>query len=109
MKTSRLLSVVLLTLFLVPAYGQEPLLKKLEDPVEERLQSAQSTQADQTDVAVTVYNSNRALVRDRRALKMLPGEHPLRFMDVASAIIPETVNLRSLNDSVSLHILEQNY
>ena len=34
MKTSRLLSVVLLTLFLVPAYGQEPLLKKLEDPVE---------------------------------------------------------------------------
>lgn len=109
MKTSRLLSVVLLTLFLMPAYGQEPLLKKLEDPVEERLQSAQSTQADQTDVAVTVYNSNRALVRDRRALKMLPGEHPLRFMDVASAIIPETVNLRSLNDSGALHILEQNY
>ena len=89
--------------------AQAPELKKLEDTVEGRLMSGQTTVDDQTDVAVTVYNNNRALVRDRRSIKMLPGEAPLRFMDVASAILPETVSLRSINDPGALKILEQNY
>jgi len=89
--------------------AQQPELKGLEDPVEGRLQMGQTTLEDQTDVAVTVYNNNRALVRDRRSIKLLPGESALRFMDVAASILPETVSLRSLNDPGALKILEQNY
>ncbi len=69
----------------------------------------QTTLHDQTDVAVTVYNNDLGLVRDRRSIKLLPGESALKFMDVAEAIRPETVSLRSLNDPGNLHILEQNY
>lgn len=71
--------------------------------------SNESTLADQTDVAVTVYNNNLALVRDRRNLKLLPGEMELRFMDVAEQIQPQTVALKSLTGEGSLQILEQNY
>ena len=70
---------------------------------------AQTTIADQTDVAVTVYNNDRALVRDRRKIKLAPGQLTLKFMDVAEKIQPETVSLVSLNDAGNLHILEQNY
>ena len=69
----------------------------------------ETTLSDQTDVAVTVYNNDRALVRDRRKLSLAPGTLTLRFMDVAAAIQPETVSLVSLNDGGNLHILEQNY
>lgn len=69
----------------------------------------ETTEADQTDIAVTVYNNNRALVRDRRQVKMLPGEAALKFMDVATGILPETVSLKSLTAPGQLRILEQNY
>ena len=106
---SGILLLAALCLFPVTALPQAPELKKLEDTVEGRLRSGQTTLEDQTDVAVTVYNNNRALVRDRRAIKMLPGESDLRFMDVAAKIMPETVSLRSINDPGALKILEQNY
>ena len=70
---------------------------------------AKSTQADQTDVAVTVYNSNRALVRDTRKLTLPQGEVALEFGDVAEQIMPQTVSLRSITEAGSLAILEQNY
>jgi hypothetical protein len=72
-------------------------------------ESAHSTQADQTDVAVTVYNSNRALVRDTRAFTLPLGEVALEFGDVAEQIMPQTVSLRSTSASGALAILEQNY
>ncbi|HOD94444.1 MAG TPA: DUF4139 domain-containing protein [Candidatus Hydrogenedentes bacterium] len=82
---------------------------KLSDPVAEKVASGQTTLSDQTDVAITIYNNDRALIRDRRKIRLLPGEAALRFMDVASTILPETVSLRSLNDPGALKILEQNY
>ncbi len=106
---SRMLLVTALCLFPLAAVPQAPELRKLEDTVEGRLRSGQTTMDDQTDVAVTVYNNNRALVRDRRSIKMLPGESALCFMDVAAKIMPETVSLRSINDPGALKILEQNY
>ena len=105
----RVTAVITLCLLSGVVTAQQPELKALEDPVEGRLRMGQTTLEDQTDVAVTVYNNNRALVRDRRSIKLLPGESALRFMDVASAILPETVSLRSLNDPGTLKILEQNY
>lgn len=70
---------------------------------------ATSTAADQTGVEVTVYNSDLALVKDGREIQLKEGRGELRFADVASAIRPETVHVKSLNAPDSLAILEQNY
>ena len=71
--------------------------------------AAETTLTDQTDVAVTVYNNNLALVRDQREISLDRGELSLKFMDVATHIRPETVSLRSISKPGSLSILEQNY
>jgi len=68
-----------------------------------------STVADQTSVAVTIYNSNLGLVKDQRTIRLPQGSGELRFMDVASKIIPASVAIQSRNDPASLSILEQNY
>jgi len=60
-------------------------------------------------MAVTVYNSNLALVRDVRQLSLPTGVFPLRFMDIAASINPATVHFRSLTDPGQLGVLEQNY
>ena len=93
----------------VPAVPTPAPQLKLKNGLEGNVTSSQTTVADQTDVAVTVYNNDRALVRDRRKIKLAPGELTLKFMDVAEKIQPETVSLVSLNDAGNLHILEQNY
>ena len=41
--------------------------------------AATTTQKDQTDLSVTVYNSNLALVRDVRKIRLQSGVSPLRF------------------------------
>ena len=68
-----------------------------------------TTQRDQTDLSVTVYNSNLALVRDIRQIRVQSGVFPLRFEDVAANIMPQTVHFRSLTDAAKLGVLEQNY
>jgi hypothetical protein len=52
---------------------------------------------------------NVGLVKDLRRLKLPRGQAELRFMDVASQIIPTSVHIRSLIDPASLSVLEQNY
>ncbi len=64
-----------------------------------------STVDDQKKVAVTVYNSGFGVVRDERKIKLPVGILDLKFMDVASSIQPETVQI----DGKNLKILEQNY
>jgi hypothetical protein len=64
---------------------------------------------DQTGVAVTIYNVNLGLVKDQREIKLKGGTGELRFMDVASQIIPTSVHIKSLIDPDSLQVLEQNY
>ena len=64
---------------------------------------------DQTAVAITIYNVNLGLVKDQRQIKLQKGEGEVRFMDVASQIIPASVYIKSLIDSDSLLVLEQNY
>ncbi len=72
-------------------------------------QTAQSTLEDQSDLAITAYNNNLALVRDTRTLQLPTGELELQFADVAERIKPETVSLLSVSDAGSIEILEQNY
>ena len=68
-----------------------------------------STDADQQALSLTVYNSNTALVRDVRSLKLPAGEMELHFADVASQIEPETVRIVSLTAPHQLTVLEQDY
>jgi hypothetical protein len=65
--------------------------------------------SDQTDLAVTVYNSNIALVRDVRQLALPSGLFRLKFMDIAATVNPATVHFRSLSDPDKLGVIEQNY
>jgi hypothetical protein len=64
---------------------------------------------DQSDLAVTVYNSNIALVRDVRQLTLPPGPFRLKFEDIAATVNPATVHFRSLTDPEKLGVIEQNY
>jgi hypothetical protein len=68
-----------------------------------------STLKDQTDLAITVYNSDLALVRDVRQIDLPAGQSRLRFMDIAASVKPETVHFRSLADPSKLDVLEQDY
>jgi hypothetical protein len=68
-----------------------------------------TTLKDQTDLAVTVYNSNLALVRDVRQLTLPAGTSRLQFVDIAASINPSTVLFRSMTEPTKLGVLEQNY
>lgn len=68
-----------------------------------------TTLSDQTDLALTVYNSNIALIRDVRQLTLPNGLFRLKLMDIAATVNPATVHFRSLNDPDKLGVIEQNY
>ncbi len=69
-------------------------------------QSAQQSQ--QTTLAVTIYNSDLALVKDARKTKLRPGENRLAWREVSAQIQPETALLRTTNGP-GLELLEQNF
>ena len=68
-----------------------------------------STLDDQTELALTVYNSDLALVRDVRNVQLPRGTFDLRFMDIAATVNPATVHFRSLTEPSRVGVLEQNY
>src|SRR5581483_11399634 len=68
-----------------------------------------STLSDQSELAVTVYNSDIALVRDVRDVQLAHGTFDLRFMDIAATVNPATVHFRSLTEPNAVSVLEQNY
>jgi hypothetical protein len=68
-----------------------------------------TTLDDQTDLSVTVYNSDIALVRDTRALQLARGTSDLHFMDIAATVNPATVHFRSLTEPSRVAVVEQNY
>ena len=57
-----------------------------------------TTLDDQAELAVTVYNSDIALVRDVRNLDLARGTSDLHFMDIAATVNPATVHFRSLSE-----------
>ncbi len=68
-----------------------------------------STLDDQTAVAVTIYNQDLALVKDRRRLELPVGGLDLAFRDVSARIQPETALLRGLTEGAKLQVIEQNF
>src|SRR5436190_9743184 len=70
---------------------------------------ATTTLDDQAELAVTIYNSDLALVRDVRNIQVARGTSDLHFMDIAATVNPATVHFRSLSEPSRVNVLEQNY
>ena len=68
-----------------------------------------STLADQKEVAVTIYNENLALVKDRRTIVLPAGESVLAFREVSGMMRPETALLQSSSGRNGLVVIEQNF
>ena len=100
-------TVILLTLSFF--YRSASAQSAPEVPAQAADGSITTTLADQSDLALTVYNSNLSLVRDVRRLTLPAGEIKLRFMDIAASINPATVHFRSLTEPSKLSVVEQNY
>jgi len=95
---------------LVPAYQAGRKADSQNKPAAAVSTNDQSTSLnDQTQLAVTVYNSNIALVRDVRQLQLPQGEFRLKFMDIAATVNPATVHFRSVTEPDKVGVLEQNY
>jgi hypothetical protein len=92
---------------LLAAKAQEPGAQR--DPAQNSAADSSTSLADQTELAVTVYNSNIALVRDVRQIAVPLGAFRLKFMDIAATVNPATVHFRSLTDPTKLEVAEQNY
>ena len=92
---ARPLIATLLTSICVASYGQGGTMR--------------STLDDQTAVAVTIYNENLALIKDRRQLELPTGTSQLEFRGVSARMRPETAMLRHLEQPDALSVIEQNF
>ena len=97
--SSRLLFATLLAAVTFPVSAQQPAAQS----------TATTTLDDQAELAVTVYNSDLALVRDVRNIQIPRGTSDLHFMDIAATVNPATVHFRSLTEPSRVGVLEQNY
>jgi len=105
MKKIFVLGIMAVLFSLMSGYEETPAAEKGN----ERTVILASGLEDQTGVAVTVYNVSLGLVKDLREIKLPPGTGEVRFMDVASQIIPTSVHIKSVSDRDSMQVLEQNY
>jgi hypothetical protein len=93
----RLALLTISTLISIPSYALDGITE------------FRSTLKDQQSVAVTIYNSNLALVKDVRNVQFKKGLNAIALRDVSAKIRPETAILRSINAPGSLSLLEQNF
>jgi hypothetical protein len=68
-----------------------------------------STLSDQESVAVTIYNSDLALVRDERRITLSQGLNRLAFRDVSGQMNAATALFRSISNPGALSVIEQNF
>jgi hypothetical protein len=74
-------------------------------PLLAQADTASPAQTAQGDVAVTIYNNDRALVEDKRVINLPGGRSRQEFRDVSAQIQPETVTLAGRG----VGIVEQNF
>src|SRR5687767_1591403 len=104
MSSTALLAVSVLAAGATLTYRATPTVSAQATPAQD-----QTTLDDQVELALTVYNSDIALVRDVRNLQLARGTSNLRFMDIAATVNPATVHFRSLTEPQQVSVLEQNY
>ena len=68
-----------------------------------------STLQDQQQVAVTIYNGDLALIKDRRRLDLPAGESLLALREVSGGMMAETALLREMDGQGGLQVVEQNF
>lgn len=68
-----------------------------------------TNQADQVELALTIYNDDLALVKDQRKVNLTAQINRLAWRDVSARIRPETALLRSLSEAAGLRLIEQNF
>ncbi len=68
-----------------------------------------STLQDQQQVAVTIYNGDLALIKDRRRIELPAGESLLALREVSGGMMAETALLRELDGKGGLQVVEQNF
>ena len=64
---------------------------------------------DQAALSLTIYNTDLALIRDRRRVKLPAGEQELAIRGVSGRLQPETALLESRGGSGGIRVLEQNF
>jgi hypothetical protein len=79
-------------------------LAQAAEPVRDVVSSA----VDREAVAVTVYNDDLALVKERRKVELASGLNRLSLREVAAQMRPETALLRAVTGQ-SLGLVEQNF
>jgi hypothetical protein len=104
MKTRIWLAALLISAGTIGSHHGAPVAQAARDAGQDA-----STLDDQVDLAVTIYNSDIALVRDVRDLQLPRGSFDLKFMDIAATVNPATVHFRSLTEPSRVSVLEQNY
>src|SRR5256885_10011197 len=103
------LAISAFSLFRAP-HGESVHAASQADAYKSSAGSEQATSLnDQSDLALTIYNSNIALVRDVRRLNLPTGAFRLKLMDIAATVNPATVHFRSLTEPEKLGVIEQNY
>lgn len=68
-----------------------------------------AAEAADRSLALTIYNNDLALVKDRRDLTLKGGREELRYGDVAAQIDPTSVHFQAVSDASAVRVLEQNY
>ncbi len=63
----------------------------------------------QQALAMTIYNQNLALVKDRRRCTLIAGENRLAWRNVSAQIRPETALLSAVAGALPISLLEQNF
>jgi hypothetical protein len=67
-----------------------------------------STAADRVGVALTVYQQDLGLVRDRRKVSFADGDNTLAFSGVSVRLMPQTARL-AVRDGAPLAVFEQSF
>jgi len=99
MKSRRVLVFVFLASITVIAFAATQIARFAGDAEEE----------GNSELAVTIYNQNFAVVRQPIPLDLQPGLNHVRFSETTAHVEPDSVMLRDPSGAYKLHILEQNY
>src|ERR1700684_3260038 len=96
----RILALFVFSLLAVAITGLHSSAVTLEKP---------STLADQRQINVTIYNSNLALIHDRRRIALERGETRLAWRDVSAQLDGTSSLLESITSPGTVSLLEQNF
>ncbi len=68
-----------------------------------------TTLADQSQLSITIYNNDLALIKDQRKVILDKGFNHLAFRGVSAKMRPETAILRSISHGKAFKVYEQNF